>query len=101
MVRQLCRNFRRKTLEEIATDGDQFGTHKLIPPKTRHQGKDAPGHQDLIRRNVNGKFKYVQNFLNFNVDNFRVDPLGTLTDIVNHENASYEINDGRQEEELL
>ena len=93
--------FRRKTLEEIATDGDQFGTHKLIPLKTRHQGKDAPGHQDLIRRNVNGKFKYVQNFLNFNVDNFRVDPLGTLTDIVNHENASYEINDGRQEEELL
>ena len=39
--------------------------------------------------------------MNFEVDNFRVDPQGTLIDIVNHENASYEINDGQREEELL
>ena len=39
--------------------------------------------------------------MNFDVDNFRVDAQGTLIDIVNHENASYEINDGAQREELL
>ena len=86
--------FRRKTLEEIAVDGEQFGTHKLIPLKSRHQGQDAPGHQDLLRRNINGKIRYVQNFLNFNVDNFRVDEQGSLLDIINHENASYEMEDG-------
>ena len=86
--------FRRKTLEEIAVDGEQFGTHKLIPLKSRHQGQHAPGHQDLIRRSINGKFRYVQNFLNFNVDNFRVDEQGSLIDIVNNENASYEMEDG-------
>ena len=86
--------FRRKTLEEIAVDGEQFGTHKLIPLKSRHQGQHAPGHQDLIRRSIYGKFRYVQNFLNFNVDNFRVDEQGSLIDIVNNENASYEMEDG-------
>ena len=65
--------FRRKTTDEIALDGDRFGTHKLIPLKTRFQGRDAAGHQDLIRRrvveSVNGREsdseRLVNNFINF------------------------------------
>jgi len=54
--------FRRKTLDEITLDGQAFGTHKLIPTKTRFQGKDAAGHQDLVRRlGCTGKEFWSQN----------------------------------------
>ena len=43
--------FRRKTNDEIAMDGEDYGTHKLLPIKTRYQGKDAAGHIDLVRNN--------------------------------------------------
>ena len=87
--------FRRKTLDEIALDTPRFGTHKLIPTKTRFQGKDAAGHQDIVRRPMeDGKERYVMNYLSFSVDNFKVDEQGSLLDIINHENASYEMEDG-------
>jgi hypothetical protein len=94
--------FRRKTLDEIAMDGDRFGTHKLIPLKTRFQGRDAAGHQDLLRRRtsetVNGKTvqseKYVNNFLNFRVENFQVKEEGSLQDIITFEEQSFDIQDG-------
>ena len=91
--------FRRKTTDEIALDGDRFGTHKLIPLKTRFQGRDAAGHQDLIRRrvveSVNGREsdseRLVNNFLNFRVENFKVKEEGTLQDIIRHEQQSFDI----------
>ena len=94
--------FRRKTLDEIAMDGDRFGTHKLIPLKTRFQGRDAAGHQDLLRRRtsetVNGKTvqsdKFVNNFLNFRVENFQVKEEGSLQDIITFEEQSFDIQDG-------
>ena len=71
-------------------DGERFGTHKLIPLKTRFQGREAAGHQDLIRRRVSEVIygqrveneKYVKNYLNFRVENFKVKEEGTLEDIV-------------------
>jgi replicative DNA helicase len=58
--------FRRKTLDEITLDGQAFGTHKLIPTKTRFQGKEAAGHQDLVRRlDPTGKEIWAQNYLNY------------------------------------
>ena len=57
--------FRRKTLDEISVDGEEFGTHKLIPVKTRLQGKD--------------------------VNNFRVDEKGSLHDIVARENEQHDL----------
>ena len=97
--------FRRKTLDEIASDGEQFGTHKLVPTKTRFQGQDAAGHQDLVRRRVEeivrGEPTTVErwclNFLNFNIDNFNVVEQGSLRDIVEFEdgrvNISQPLND--------
>jgi hypothetical protein len=94
--------FRRKTLDEIAMDGERFGTHKLIPLKTRFQGRDAAGHQDLLRRRtsetVNGRTvqseKFVNNFLNFRVENFQVKEEGSLQDIITFEEQSFDIQDG-------
>ena len=91
--------FRRKTLDEIALDGDRFGTHKLIPLKTRFQGRDAAGHQDLMRRTVretiNGREvtseKFINNFLNFSVQNFKVSEQGSLADIIRHEEQNFDI----------
>ena len=89
--------FRRKTLDETALDGERFGTHKLIPLKTRFQGRDAAGHQDLLRRRaadpVNGHVseRFVNNFLNFRVENFKVEEEGSLQDIITHEQQSFNI----------
>jgi len=94
--------FRRKTIDEIALDGERFGTHKLVPLKTRFQGKDAAGHQDLIRRtvleNINGREveseKLINNFLNFSVSNFKVTEQGSLEDIIRFESQNFDIQSG-------
>tara|TARA_R100001082_G_scaffold48047_3_gene25797 strand:+ start:5702 stop:7207 length:1506 start_codon:yes stop_codon:yes gene_type:complete len=103
--------FRRKTLDEIALDGERFGTHKLIPLKTRFQGRDAAGHQDLMRRrvteSVNGREstseKFVNNFINFRVENFKVSEEGSLVDIIAHEEQSFNVqqDDGDSDDFLL
>ena len=89
--------FRRKTLDEIALDGNRFGSHKLIPLKTRFQGQDAAGHQDLLRRvtidpaNGQQSERFVNNFLNFRVENFNVKEEGSLQDIIRYEQQSFDI----------
>lgn len=86
--------FRRKTLDEIALDGQQFGTHKLLPIKTRFQGKDAAGHHDLVRRlDAEGNTKYVNNYLNFAVNNFDVGELGSLRDVVRVQSQQVNLDD--------
>lgn len=86
--------FRRKTLDEIAIDGTEFGTHKLIPIKTRYQGKDAAGHHDVVKRtNADGETRYVNNFLNYQVDNFNVAECGSLRDIVELESQKVKLDD--------
>lgn len=74
--------FRRKTMDELVDDGLEFGTHKLIPTKTRFQGRDAVGHFDLVKREMGAKTKYVSNYLNFKVDNFDIEEKGSLRDII-------------------
>ena len=89
--------FRRKTLEEIAEDGQNFGTHKLIPLKTRFQGKDAAGHQDVIRRRLeNGSFRWENNFLNFEVSNFNVEERGSLRHIISASNERFLVEEGSE-----
>ena len=89
--------FRRKTLDETALDGERFGTHKLIPLKTRFQGRDAAGHQDLLRRRTidpssgQESERFVNNFLNFRVENFKVQEEGSLEDVIRHEQQSFDI----------
>ena len=95
--------FRRKTLDELALDGQQFGTHKLVPTKTRFQGKEAAGHQDLVRRlDPTGKEIWAQNYLNYNVQNFKIEERGSLETIAQRQREQYELNDtNRNDGEVL
>ena len=95
--------FRRKTLDELALDGQHFGTHKLIPTKTRFQGREAAGHQDLVRRlDAAGKEVWSQNYLNYNVQNFKIEERGSLHDVVTRQREQYELTDqNRNDGELL
>jgi replicative DNA helicase len=87
--------FRRKTVDEIASDGEDFGTHKLITLKTRFQGKDAAGHHDLVRRtDENGNVRFENNFLNFDVRNFNVEEVGSAADLAERERMQYSLQDG-------
>jgi replicative DNA helicase len=79
--------FRRKTLEEQAEDGAQFGTHKMIELASRYQGQHAHGHSDLVRVMVNNRVEYRKNFISFNVENFNVEERGTLQNIIDHQNG--------------
>ena len=89
--------FRRKTLDELALDGQEFGTHKLIPTKTRFQGREAAGHQDLVRRlDANGKQIWSQNYLNYNVNNFKIEERGSLLSIAQRQREQYELDDRNQ-----
>jgi hypothetical protein len=94
--------FRRKTLDEIERDTPDFGTHKLITLKSRFQGKDAAGHQDLLRRrNEHGDEKYVQNFINFQINNFSVEERGSLGDIIERERQTFSLNDANPNDGTL
>lgn len=89
--------FRRKTVDEIAMDTQDSGTHKLIALKTRFQGKDAAGHHDLVKRTLpNGEEKWVRNYLNFQVTNFNIEEKGSLKDSINRQNAQFKLGDGSQ-----
>ena len=82
--------FRRKTTDEITEDGEDFGTHKLIPLKTRFQGRDAAGHHDLVRRRFqDGSERWTNNFLNYDVENFGVTERGSLRNIAERANEQY------------
>lgn len=74
--------FRRKTLDELGEDTLDFGTHKLIPLAQRFQGKDGNGHLDLVNVGTTSKKKYKQNFINYNIDNFKITEKGTLHDVI-------------------
>jgi len=82
--------FRRKTTDEITEDGEEFGTHKLIPLKTRFQGKEAAGHHDLVRRRfLDGSERWTNNYLNYSVENFGVTERGSLRSIAERMNEQY------------
>ena len=97
--------FRRRTPEEIVLDTPESGTSKLIEVVCREQGRNAHGHQDLIRRTFpDGKTKYVKNFINFNITNFKVEERGSLSDSISRQNAQFLVADSQnpaaQEETL-
>lgn len=77
--------FRRKVPEEIMADGPQFGTHKLITLKTRFQGQQAAGHQDLVKiiDPQTQRVRYTPNYINFDLTNFSIEEKGSLRDLVN------------------
>lgn len=71
--------FRRKTADEIIDDGPRFGTHKLMPIKMRHLGENPARHLNLVKM-PDGSLK--RNYININIDNFKVSECGDLIDRV-------------------
>lgn len=69
---------RKKTMDEIADEGSQFGTHKLICIKARHLGEDVMGHLEPVKDGD----KLRQNFINLEFANFSIAEKGDLRDIV-------------------
>jgi replicative DNA helicase len=90
--------FRRKILEEIAEEGSEYGTHKLITLKARYQGRDSQGHHDFIRVEQEGRVRYKLNCLFYNVDNFNVTECGDLRRLVSLRTQGLDII-GEEEEE--
>ena len=48
----------------------------------------------MIQRMIEGRAAFVNNYLNFSIDNFAVGERGSLRDVVEHENANHNIDDG-------
>ena len=92
--------FRRKTVEEIAEDGQEFGSHKMIPLATRFQGRDSQGHHDLVRIQDGRSVRYQPNFISFNIANFNVEERGTLSEIVQARSLRPDLNDSEDGEVL-
>lgn len=81
---------RRRTPDEVALDTPESGTHKLIEVVVREQGREAAGHQDFIlRRFPDGKQRYVKNFINLDLTNFRVQERGSLRDTIARQNSTF------------
>lgn len=74
--------FRRKTFREIELDGPQFGTHLIRTLKARFQGRESTGHADWVKIEVGGKTLYRPNYINYNVENFKVEERSCLKDMV-------------------
>jgi replicative DNA helicase len=82
--------FRRKTEDELMLDTPGMGTHKLVEIKARYQGREAAGHQDWIQRTFpDGSQKYVRNYINYSIENFRVVENGSLRDSIAAQNAQF------------
>lgn len=85
--------FRRKTVDEIEEDGDEWGTHKLVTTASRFQGKEAAGHVDIVERTIDGEKKYCSNYISFDVKNFHVSEKGSLDQLVKKEGLKLQIFD--------
>ena len=95
--------FRQKSDEELMLDNEydengnmtyDAGTHKLIPVKSRFQGREALGHASYMRRVLpDGSQKYVDNYINFSLDNFKVTEKGSLRHLCARARENYLIED--------
>lgn len=65
---------RKKTMDEIIEEGQQFGTHKMIEVKSRHLGEDIAGAKDPIKDGD----RLRKNFINFDFSNFSITEKGDL-----------------------
>ena len=93
---------RRKVSEEIILDSPESGTHKMIPLVSRWLGRDASGHSDLILRTFpDGKKKWIKNYINFNIENFKVEEKGSLRDSIIRQNASFKAIDKNTKNDII
>ena len=85
-ITQFCSHMfilRQKTNDEVAEEGNQFGTHKFINVKSRHLGKDIAGAVEPVQVDDNLR----KNFVNLSFMNFNITECGDLRDIVDFRNT--------------
>jgi replicative DNA helicase len=78
---------RKKTLDEIQSEGNQFGTHKFIPIKHRHLGADIAGALEPVLLGDTLR----KNFINLELKNFNITEKGDLRDIVAFQDGHEEV----------
>lgn len=79
-----CSNMYRlekKTPEQITEDGKEFGTHKLVEILARVQGPEAMGADNYVRKMTADGPVFVENFINFKIENFKVTECGSALDV--------------------
>ena len=74
--------FRKKTPEEITSWGTKFGRNLLKPLVFRTYGKCESGINELVRVRDGKQIKYLPNFINYDVNNFKITEHGTYADII-------------------
>lgn len=68
---------RKKTMDEMLEEGEEFGTHKFINFAARHLGEDVAGHLEPVK--VGDMLR--NNFINLRFKNFQIDECSDLREI--------------------
>ena len=83
-ITQFCSHLfllRQKTMDEIQSEPENFGTHKLICLKYRWLGKDVHRALQPVEMPDGSKRK---NYINLHMENFALEEKGDLQDLVDH-----------------
>lgn len=95
-------SFIPKTIDEISEHGEEFGTHKLYTIKTRNQGEEADGFARYITTlDDKGNKQLIENFINFNVENFNVKEVGTYESILKRHSGDMSLTEDNSIVDLL
>jgi len=98
-ITQFCSHMfilRSKTGDEVESEGERFGSHKLINVKARHLGQVIAGAiepvsiGDTLRKNA----------INLNFNNFNITERGDLRDIARALNGEEELDTNEHQEEI-
>jgi len=86
---------KQKSDADYALDGPDFGTHKLIPVKTRNQGRMAYGHQPFLDRPYppDGNLGPCRFYINYEIDKFRITEKDSLRQVVDRAMEIYGIDE--------
>ena len=97
-ITQFCSHMfilRSKTGDEVESEGERFGSHKLINVKARHLGSDIAGAVEPV--SIGDTLR--KNAINLNFNNFNITERGDLRDIARVLNGEEELDaNGHQEE---
>tara|TARA_R110001592_G_scaffold246818_1_gene508805 strand:+ start:368 stop:1882 length:1515 start_codon:yes stop_codon:yes gene_type:complete len=83
-ITQFCSHLfllRQKTMDEIQSESEGFGTHKLICLKYRWLGEDVHRALQPVEMPDGTKRK---NYINLHMENFNIEERGDLQDLVSH-----------------
>ncbi|MDB4352900.1 hypothetical protein OAA60_05675, partial [Porticoccaceae bacterium] len=98
-ITQFCSHMfilRSKTGDEVESEGERFGTHKLINVKARHLGSDIAGAVEPV--SIGDTLR--KNAINLNFNNFNITERGDLRDIARVLNGEEELDANEHQEEI-